>query len=65
MLKTINGGQFWDDLTANLPEAVAHGVTADPGAGVVYVATGRGLLDLSKVRALEDGDLFGAVFAGC
>lgn len=43
VLRTINGGQFWEGLTANLPEAAVHGVTADAAAGVVYVATERGI----------------------
>ncbi len=32
VLRTMNGGSFWDDITANLPEtAAAHGVAADRG----------------------------------
>ncbi len=42
VLRTINGGLFWDDLTADLP-ASALGITADPATGAVYVATPRGL----------------------
>ncbi len=44
VLRTTNGGLFWDDLTANLPPgARALGVAADPGSGALYVATERGL----------------------
>jgi uncharacterized protein (TIGR03437 family) len=43
VLRTINAGQFWDDLSADLPEAPAYGVTADRATGTVYVATGRGV----------------------
>lgn len=43
VLRTINGGQSWDDLTSDLPEAAAHGITADLATGAVYVATDRGL----------------------
>ena len=44
VLRTMNGGSFWDDITANLPEnAAAHGVTADRGSGAIYVATDAGL----------------------
>ena len=43
VLRTINGGQFWDDLTADLPEGRAHGVVADRATGAVYVATDRGV----------------------
>jgi uncharacterized protein (TIGR03437 family) len=43
VLRTVNGGQFWDDLSSDLPEAAAHGVTADRASGTVYVATDRGV----------------------
>jgi uncharacterized protein (TIGR03437 family) len=43
VLRTVNGGQFWDDLTSDLPEGRAHGVTADRPSGTVYVATDRGV----------------------
>ncbi len=40
----MNGGGFWDDITANLPEtAAAHGVTADRASGAIYVATDAGV----------------------
>jgi uncharacterized protein (TIGR03437 family) len=43
VVRTVNGGGFWDDLTANLPDAPAHGVAADRASGAVYVATERGV----------------------
>lgn len=43
ILRTTNGGAFWDDLTSNLAEAPAHGVTAERSAGVVYAATDQGV----------------------
>ena len=43
LLRTTNGGLFWDDVTGSLPKAAIHGVAADRPAGVVYVATDRGL----------------------
>jgi len=44
VLRTMNGGIFWDDISANLPEnAVVHGVTADPSSGAVYVASDAGV----------------------
>jgi uncharacterized protein (TIGR03437 family) len=43
VLRTVNGGQFWDDLTADLPETAAYGIAADRPSGAVYVATGRGV----------------------
>ncbi len=42
VLRTTNGGIFWDDLTANLPPAAARGITAHLATGAVYVATDRG-----------------------
>ncbi|HUJ51476.1 MAG TPA: hypothetical protein VLW25_14800 [Bryobacteraceae bacterium] len=44
VIRTMNGGIFWDDITSNLPDnAVAHGVTADRTAGAIYVATDAGV----------------------
>lgn len=43
ILRTTNGGLFWDDLSANLPPGRAHAVTADPRTGAVYAATDRGV----------------------
>ena len=42
--RTVNGGTFWDDLTANLPASLAaHGVTVDRPSGAVYLATSAGV----------------------
>jgi uncharacterized protein (TIGR03437 family) len=44
VLRTVNGGIFWDDITANLPPDVAvYGVTADRATGAVYVASDGGV----------------------
>jgi uncharacterized protein (TIGR03437 family) len=43
LLRTMNGGLFWDDLSGDLPKAPAHGVTADAATGTVYLATSQGL----------------------
>jgi len=44
VIRTMNGGIFWDDITSNLPDnAVAHGVTADRTSGAIYVATDAGV----------------------
>lgn len=53
VIRTTNGGGFWDDLTANLPDVAAHGVAAERTSGAVYVATERGLY-------LANEDLAGA-----
>jgi uncharacterized protein (TIGR03437 family) len=41
--RTINGGEFWDDVTANLPDAAVHGVAVDRNSGAVYVASDAGV----------------------
>jgi len=43
VLRTINGGALWDDITANLPDTSVRGVTADRSGNAVYVATARGV----------------------
>lgn len=43
VLHTINGGAVWDNLTANLPDGAAYGVTADRASGAIYVATEAGV----------------------
>ena len=43
ILRTINAGQFWDDITGGLTETAAHGIAADRASGAVYVATDRGV----------------------
>jgi uncharacterized protein (TIGR03437 family) len=41
--RTVNGGLFWDKVTGKLPAGAIHGIAADRTAGVVYVATDRGV----------------------
>jgi uncharacterized protein (TIGR03437 family) len=41
--RTQNGGVFWDDITANLPDGAARGITADITSGAVYAATDSGV----------------------
>lgn len=43
LLHTITGGIVWDDVSNALPASSVYGVTADPDANVVYVATNNGL----------------------
>jgi len=43
VLRTTNGGSFWDALDFNLPNRPAHSVAADRAAGAVYVATDAGV----------------------
>ncbi len=51
ILRTTNGGLFWDDVSANLPPGAAHGVAADLATGTVYAATEAGLfLTMTNLR---------------
>ena len=43
ILRTTNSGNFWDDLSLNLPPGAAHAVVADRETGAVYVATDAGI----------------------
>lgn len=43
LLRTLNAGGFWDDLTANLPAGPSYGVAADRATGGLYLATATGL----------------------
>lgn len=52
LLRTLNGGGFWDDLSSNLPDGPAFGVAADRATGAIYVATQRGIFyTLGDLRA--------------
>jgi uncharacterized protein (TIGR03437 family) len=43
VVRTFNGGRFWDAIDSDLPSAPAHSVAADPASGAVYVATDKGV----------------------
>jgi uncharacterized protein (TIGR03437 family) len=43
LFRTVNGGLFWDEVTGSLAAGQIHGIAADRSAGVVYVATDRGI----------------------
>ena len=44
LLRTFNGGEFWESLDSpSLPAVAANSVTADPNSGAVYVATDKGV----------------------
>ncbi|MBI4891138.1 MAG: hypothetical protein HY821_10980 [Acidobacteria bacterium] len=52
LMRTLNGGGYWDDLSANLPSGTVYGVTADRTTGAVYAATDKGLyLTYADLRA--------------
>jgi uncharacterized protein (TIGR03437 family) len=62
LFRTVNGGLFWDDVTgapasttapaAQIPFGQIHGIAADRSAGVVYLATDRGVF--SGALSLND-----------
>jgi uncharacterized protein (TIGR03437 family) len=43
VLRTVDGGFNWEDLSGDLPSGSIWGVTADPGGTAIYVATDRGV----------------------
>jgi uncharacterized protein (TIGR03437 family) len=44
VLRTVDSGRIWDPLDSpSLPNAAAHGITADRASGSVYVATDKGV----------------------
>jgi uncharacterized protein (TIGR03437 family) len=43
VLRTFNGGDFWDPMDSDLPDAPAHSVTANLASGAVYAATDKGV----------------------
>jgi len=47
LYRTVNGGLTWFNVTGSLPPAAIHGIAADRSAGVVYVATDRGIFSAS------------------
>jgi uncharacterized protein (TIGR03437 family) len=43
VMRTLNGGVWWDDLTSNLPEIGVSGLTAHAATGAIYLATDNGV----------------------
>lgn len=43
ILRTINSGQFWDDITGALVDNPAHGIAVSRSSGAIYIATDRGI----------------------
>jgi uncharacterized protein (TIGR03437 family) len=43
VMRTVNGGSWWDDITSNLPAGAVNGVALDRETGAVYVASDRGV----------------------
>ncbi|HYM12275.1 MAG TPA: hypothetical protein VEU62_16185 [Bryobacterales bacterium] len=43
VFRTTNGGAFWDDLTANLPDAPVRAVAANAETGSIYLGSEAGV----------------------
>jgi uncharacterized protein (TIGR03437 family) len=43
VLRTNNGGTFWEDLSEGLPATTVYSVAADRSSGSIYLATDRGI----------------------
>ena len=43
ILRTVNAGAVWDDVTGNLGDVNVNGIAADRLSGAAYVATDRGV----------------------
>jgi len=65
VLRTLNGGGFWDDLTANLPAGPAYGVAADRATGGLYLATATGIYyTVADLRAPAPATAWTSLSAG-
>jgi uncharacterized protein (TIGR03437 family) len=54
VLRTLDGGLSWDDLTADLPEGRVSGLAFDRATGALYAATDHGVfLSFQGLRAPE------------
>ncbi len=68
VLRTLNGGGFWDDVTGNLPQVTVTGVTADRGSNSVYISTTGGVftsnVSLSALTSAASWSLVSGLPAG-
>jgi uncharacterized protein (TIGR03437 family) len=54
VVRTLDGGASWDDLTVDLPEGRVNGLAFDRATGALYAATERGVfLSYQGLRAPE------------
>lgn len=54
VLRTLDGGANWDDLTSDLPDGLVQGLAFDRSTGAVYAATSQGVfLSYQGLRAPE------------
>lgn len=45
LMRTLNGGGFWDDVSGPLPDPNINGIAADRQTDHVWIATGRGVFE--------------------
>jgi len=45
LLRTLNGGGFWDDVSGAMPDPNINGIAADRQTDHVWIATDRGVFD--------------------
>jgi uncharacterized protein (TIGR03437 family) len=64
VVRTVNGGANWDDMTGNLPDAAVHGVTANRSSSAVYVASDRGVFYATADLSTLGGAVTWAPVAG-
>jgi uncharacterized protein (TIGR03437 family) len=43
ILRTVSGGDYWENITWNLPDVAVHGVTASKTGSAIYLATDSGV----------------------
>jgi uncharacterized protein (TIGR03437 family) len=64
VLRSVNTGITWDDLSSNLPDAPAHAIAVDRAAGAAYVATDSGVyfasVDLDRSSPASNWTLLSA-----
>ena len=54
VLRTLDGGANWDDLTSDLPDGTVNGLAFDRATGAVYTATNHGVfVSFQGLRAPE------------
>ncbi|MEJ5368015.1 MAG: hypothetical protein WHT08_06840 [Bryobacteraceae bacterium] len=65
LLRTLNGGVWWDDLSPGLPAGDVYGIAADRDSGALYAATASGLfLTFADLRNPAPPTAWQAVGAG-
>ena len=64
LLRTLNGGGFWDDISGSLPDPNINGIAADRLTDHVWIATGRGVFETRVALLWDDENLYFGFWAG-